>query len=130
MGGDSVKTANDRLRVVAVDDEVDLLAILNEWLSPKYEIICFSSPPGLDELADLEPDVILLDVRMPGSDGFSLCRRIRADRRLSSVPVLFLTACSGDEDFIENLNAGGTAYLAKPMGRRELLAKLEEVLTA
>jgi CheY-like chemotaxis protein len=119
----------ERLRIVMVDDDQDFQLILRSWLSPEYDLVSLSSGEGLlDELAELEPDLVMLDVLMPGPNGYKLCRRIRSDRRFSDLPILFLTGCASDDDFVQHLDAGGTAYLTKPITRRQLLAKVRELV--
>lgn len=125
-----LKEAKDTLKIVIVDDEPDFLTIVRDWLSPKYDLVTLTGGEGLlEELQGLEPDLLILDVRLPGRDGFALCRQIRGDRRFESLPILFLTASHSDADFLRNLEAGGTSYLTKPVGRRELLARIRELLS-
>ena len=118
------------VKIVIVDDEPDFLKIVDDWMRPRYELTTLTSGEGLrEELAALEPDLLILDVRLPGADGFALCRQVRADARFADLPVLFLTASHSDVDFVKNIRAGGTAYLTKPVERKELLAKIEELLS-
>ena len=124
-----LKQAKQTRRIVMVDDEPDFLTIAQTWLEPKYEMVAFTDGTELiSELAVLEPDLLILDVRLPGADGFKLCRKIRADRRFQDLPILFLTASHSDIDFFKNLEAGGTSYLTKPVSRRELLDRIRELL--
>lgn len=124
-----LKQAKQTRRIVMVDDEPDFLAIARQWLDPKYDMVTFTDGTELiGQLDLLEPDLLILDVRLPGPDGFKLCRQLRADRRYRSLPVLFLTASHSDIDFFKNLEVGGTSYLTKPVSRKELLAKIEELL--
>lgn len=117
--------------VAWVEDEPDFQAVVREWLLPRYDLMTYNDGESLlEELGALEPDIFILDVRLPGIDGFDLCRKIRAWQRLASVPILFLTSCSEDVDFIKHLDVGGTAYLNKPVERRELLAVLKDLLPA
>jgi DNA-binding response OmpR family regulator len=118
-----------RLKIVAVDDEPDFLSILREYLAPEHDILCLNSGESLlEELDDIEPDALIMDVRMPGQDGFSLCHKIRAQKRFTSLPIVFLTSCQQDADFAESLRVGGTAYLAKPITRKQLTSALREIL--
>jgi DNA-binding response OmpR family regulator len=122
---------NDKPTVVMVDDEKDFLDIVGRWASPEYEFVGLTD--GAELLAELEglnPSLIVLDLNLPGESGFSLCRRVRADRRFDAVPVLFLTGSREDEDFLRNMRAGGTAYVTKPIGRRQLLALFGELTGA
>lgn len=112
-----------------VDDDADFQAIVRKWLSPHYDH--WGLINGADLMENLEaaqPDLVIMDVRMPGPNGFELCKRIRSDGRFSHLPILFLTGCKEDEDFIKNLDVGGTAYLTKPIERNELLAMVRELV--
>lgn len=118
----------ERLRVVVVDDDKDFQFIIRGWLSPDHDTISLGSGEGLlEELADLSPDLLILDVLMPGPSGYKLCERIRSDARFERLPVLFLTGCGSDEDFMRHMEAGGTAFLTKPVTRKQLLAKVKEL---
>lgn len=117
-----------RSTVLMVDDEADFLAAMGHWIRTEYEFVGLTS--GADLLAQIEgldPVVVVLDVRLPDVDGFELCRRIRSDRRFDALPILFLTGSRADEDFLRNIDAGGTAYLSKPVGRRQLLSAIREL---
>lgn len=81
------------------------------------------------ELAGLEPpDLILLDVLMPGIDGFEVCRRLKAVEATRNIPVLFMTALTSVEDKVKGLEAGGADYLTKPIQQEELLARINTQL--
>lgn len=124
-----LKQAKRLQRIVIVDDEPDFLTITRDWLDKKYDVVALADGTQLlSRLAALEPDLLILDVRLPGPDGFKLCRQIRADRRFQSLPVLFLTASHSDLDFFRNLEVGGTSYLTKPVTRKELLQKIQELI--
>ena len=115
--------------VMLADDDADFQKIVKDWLSQDFEVTTYSDGEELsDALAFATPDIVILDVRMPGPDGFTLCRKIRADQRLATVPVLFLTASDDDMDFVRNMEVGGTAYLTKPVKRKELVSKVDELL--
>lgn len=116
-------------RIVMIDDEEDFQSLVHVWLSPKYEHIALLSGERLAE--DLErsrPSLVILDVHMPGADGFTLCRRIRDNRRFSDLPILFLTGSKSDKDFLRNIKAGAMGYLTKPIGRKQLLSAIHDLL--
>lgn len=116
-------------RVVMVDDEKDFRTIVGMWLGPTYDFV--GLPDGerlLAELARGRVAAVILDLYLPGAGGFELCRRLREDPRFEGVPVLFLTGSREDENYLKNLKAGGDGYLAKPVGRRQLLAALAELI--
>lgn len=124
-------TKTKKPQILLVDDDMDFQYILRQWLKSRYETISLSSGEELlDEVRSLDPDLIILDVRLPGPDGFKLCRRIRSDSRFAGTPILFLTASHSNEDFIKNLEVGGTAYITKPVERQRLLAEIHQLLSA
>ncbi|UPT75154.1 MAG: response regulator [Elusimicrobiota bacterium] len=126
--GDDMPTPRRR-RVILVDDDGDFSSLLKDWLLPRYDVVVL--PRGddlLDEMIVVEPDLVVLDVSMPGPDGFTLCRRVRAEPRFAETPVLFLTSSNRAADFVDNLDAGGSAYVVKPVERRSLLARVAGLL--
>lgn len=121
-------TKDEKPLVLMVDDDGDFRSIVRGWVAAHYDFMGFEDGEDLLEaLEDLEPDVILLDVRMPGPDGFNICARLRADSRFADIPILFMTGCKEDEDFVKNLDSGGTAFMTKPVERKRLLALLREL---
>lgn len=83
---------------------------------------------GLKKARRAIPDLIILDILMPGMDGYAVCRRLRADPLLKAVPVLFLTARGKDEDKIEGFRAGADDYLTKPFNIDELILRVKAIL--
>ncbi|OIO10075.1 MAG: hypothetical protein AUJ52_05180 [Elusimicrobia bacterium CG1_02_63_36] len=120
---------DERPLVVWVEDDPDFQDIVRDWLIPRYDLITYKDGGAfLDEIAESEPAVIMLDVGLPGPDGFKLCRAVRRDRRLAATPILFLTSCQEDVDYVKHLKVGGTAFLTKPVDRKELLSTLDELV--
>ena len=122
-----VSRAGERTRILAVDDEPQILRYLKRSLDEAgYQPIVTSDPSRVAELVELEePDLILLDLMLPGTDGFALLRRIR---EFSGVPVIFLTASDKEEDTVRALKMGADDYITKPFSPSELLARIEAVL--
>lgn len=122
-------TTHDRRPcVLLIDDDKDFREILRGWLAPRYKMIAF--PDGeqlLDALDEVRPDVLLMDVRLPGLDGYRLCREVRASPRYAELPVVFITAAASMDDFLQSADAGGTDYVIKPVERAVLMAKLEKL---
>jgi DNA-binding response OmpR family regulator len=124
-----MKNHEGKPSVLAVDDDTEFLKVLRLMLEPRYTVECLSDGEDLlDHLDVLKPDAMILDVHMPGKDGFRLCQSVRSDPRFAGMPVLFLTASHEDEDFVKNLRAGGDAWLNKPVGTRQLQDRLKELL--
>ena len=115
--------------VYMVDDAADFQTIVHFWLESHYAHLALKDGNELfGALLVNEPDLIILDLNLPGSDGFELCRRIRATPGRERTPVLFLTASHEYSDYRRNFRAGGTGFLTKPVGRRQLLTAMSELL--
>lgn len=112
-------------RVLAVDDQPDSLQLLRRRLQAGgIECVTCSDGAAVPGLLERETvDVIILDVVMPGVDGYEVCRRLKANERTADIPVLFLTSNSDPEDRIQGLEIGGHDYLTKPVQQQELLAR-------
>ena len=115
------------IRALLVDDDRDLARLLGEYLGAHDVTLVHveDGAKGLDALAHEAFDVVLLDVMLPGMDGFEVCRRIRASQEM---PVVMLTARGDDADRIVGLEIGADDYVAKPFNPRELLARMRAVL--
>jgi two-component system, OmpR family, response regulator len=119
-----------RTAVLLVDDDARLGDLVSEYLG-RHGIDVTVARDGERGLAALRAgrfDAVLLDVMLPGADGFELCRRLRATPGLAGLPVLMLTARGEDVDKIVGLELGADDYLAKPFNPRELLARLRALL--
>src|SRR4051812_11954091 len=116
-----------RARLLVVDDDEQLLAALRRALAyDGYEVeVAPSGEAGLRAALERPPDLVVLDVMMPGLDGLEVCRRLRAG---GDVPVLMLTARDEVIDRVQGLDAGADDYLAKPFALDELLARLRALL--
>jgi DNA-binding response OmpR family regulator len=114
-------------RILAVDDEPRYLEIIRFNLeSAGYQVSCAASgEAALETAAAEEPDLIVLDVMLPGIDGFEVLTRVREH---SSCPVIMLTAKGSDEDKVRGLRLGADDYVTKPFSAQELLARVEAVL--
>ena len=115
------------IRALLVDDDPDLARLLIDYLA-SHEVSITHVLDGTKGLAALEHDpfdVVLLDVMLPGIDGFEVCRRIRAKHE---VPIVMLTARGDDTDRIVGLEIGADDYVPKPFNPRELLARMRAVL--
>jgi len=115
-------------RVLAIDDNPAFLDLVEQVLTPKgYEVLKASSgQKGLRLMFDQRPDLVLLDVAMPGIDGWQTCDRIR---EISDVPIIMLTGRQkSEEDTVRGLDYGADDYLIKPVGNRELVARVRAAL--
>ena len=114
-------------RIAIVEDESELASLLDYNLTRHgYETEILGGSEGtLKTLEGMKPDLILLDVMLPGADGFELCRAIRQSTVLARTPVLFLTARSDEVDRVLGLEIGGDDYMTKPFSPRELIARVK-----
>jgi DNA-binding response OmpR family regulator len=114
-------------KIAIVEDEAELAALIEYNLTRGgYATRVFAG--GENTFRDLEiwqPDLIVLDVMLPGQDGFELCRRMRQNGKLMRTPVIFLTARSDEVDRVLGLEIGGDDYITKPFSPRELLARIK-----
>lgn len=110
-------------KILIIDDETDLVMLLKDELEAKgHEVLtAYDGQTGI-ELSQKQPDLIILDIMMPGIDGFEVCRAIRDD---VLCPVIFLSARQSETDKIRGLTLGGDDYITKPFGLHELMAKIE-----
>jgi two-component system sensor histidine kinase/response regulator len=113
--------------ILIVDDSVKNLQLTASLLKDNGYLISLAqdAEAAMIQLNDLIPDLILLDVMMPGTDGFELCRRIKKKEKLCDIPVIFLTAKTETSDLAEGFKAGGVDYITKPFNRDELLLRVK-----
>jgi two-component system OmpR family response regulator len=114
-------------RLLIVDDDMEILALLKKFfVQHSYDVdLACDGPSMWAALSQQRPDVIILDVMLPGEGGLSLCKRLRAE---SNIPIIMLTSMGELSDRIVGLELGADDYLAKPFDARELLARLRAVL--
>lgn len=109
-------------KILIIDDDTSLLELLKKCMNGLYETdTAWNGKQGLDKLAELKYDAVLLDVMLPGEDGFAVLKKIR---ELYSVPVIMLTAKNSQTDKISGLGIGADDYVTKPFDMAELLARL------
>lgn len=116
--------------VLIVDDEKDIRDLLAYNLSKEGFAVLTAADgnEALKMLGDHPIAVVVLDIMMPGLDGYEVCKRIRADKKTSGIPVLFLTAKSAEVDQIVGLELGADDYIQKPVSPRVLIARVKSVL--
>lgn len=117
--------------ILIVDDELSSLRTLSDILTAEgYGVR--GAPDGSTALMIVEneqPELILLDVRMPEMDGFEVCRQIKANENASGIPVLFLSALNETADKVKGFAAGGLDFITKPFQAEEVLARIDTHLT-
>src|ERR671925_558906 len=114
-------------RILVVDDDADIRGLVRELLERRGFAVTEATDgrQALQQLYDDRPDLVVLDVGMPGMDGWTTLERIR---ELSNVPVVMLTARAGELEKTRGLRGGADDYVTKPFGRQELLARIEALL--
>jgi len=115
----------NNLRVFVVDDDAIILDVLRATLAAECELHTFASAEAcLGALADVKPDLFLLDVSMPVMDGYALCRQLKDDWDTQDIPVVFISASDNNETRMLCYEAGGDDFIQKPFDPAELLSKL------
>ncbi|MGA9256492.1 MAG: response regulator transcription factor [Candidatus Sulfotelmatobacter sp.] len=119
-----------RCLVFVVEDEEDIARLISHNLQAAgFDVQSFASGASVVSEALCEmPSLFLLDVMLPGADGFDLCRQIRQTAILSATPIIFLTAKTAEADRVRGLELGGDDYITKPFSPRELVARVRSVL--
>lgn len=117
-------------KICVIDDHPENVFILQDRLEKAgFEIItAYDGKTGLEKVREELPDLVLLDVMMPGISGFEVCRSITQDDLTKHIPVILLTALTSTEDLEDGLRAGAFDYIKKPFNRAELLARIKSAL--
>lgn len=125
---EAVTTATGR--VLIVDDQEPNRLLLTEilGLSGHQTEVAASGPEALKKVIEWEPDLVLLDVHMPGMDGFEVCRRLRGDSSTASLPIILVTSLDHREHRLKGIAAGANDYLTKPIDRTDLVLRVRNAL--
>jgi len=116
--------------IYVVEDDPDVSQLIEHNLrTAGYEVSTFlSGVPVLPQAAMVQPALFLLDIMLPGINGFDLCRQIRQHEQLAKTPIIFLSARTQEPDRLQAFDAGGDGYITKPFSPRELIARIRNVL--
>lgn len=120
----------EQKKVVVIEDEADIREVIEHNLSREgYEVHSSANgEQGLEMIRKILPDIVLLDLMLPGLDGLAVCRRIKADSLTRSISVVMVTAKGEESDIVLGLGVGADDYVTKPFSPRELVARVEAVL--
>ena len=118
-----------KAHILVIDDEVALCKTIERLLRKSYQVsMAHSGIQGLKTARRVKPDLIILDVLMPGMDGHETCREMKQDPVLSHIPILFLSALSSVDSKVVSLEAGAEDYVVKPFDKRELQLRVQVLL--
>jgi len=120
----------ERELILVIDDELHILELVKYNLEKEgyRTVVCEDGEEGLEIIKKEHPDLIILDLMLPGMDGLEVCKRIRRETSTSALPVLMLTAKGEEIDKVLGLETGADDYLTKPFGIRELIARVRALL--
>jgi len=120
----------DKIRIMVVDDEPDIVKIVRiSFELANYGVIeCNSGEECLEKLKTEKPDIILLDIMMPGLSGYETCREIRKNSAFKNTKIVMLTAKGQKGDAEEGLQSGADDYIIKPFDPYELIEQVKEIL--
>ncbi|MEM7165396.1 MAG: response regulator [Planctomycetota bacterium] len=121
---------NTRARVLIVDDQPLNVAVLEELLEEHDVATAYCGTEALEEFESFHPDIVLLDVMMPGMSGLEVCQEIRRREQPGQTVVVFLSAKAMPEDVQAGLAVGANDYVTKPFHHFEILSKVEDYLAA
>lgn len=122
-----------KTRVMIIDDEKDFVTVtkLNLEMTGKYEVIPLLSAEGIvSKVKKHRPDIILLDILMPKISGTKACRILKKDPQTSAIPIVSISALDTDKDKLMMRQLGASGFLAKPVEKDIIIAKIEEVLNS
>ena len=117
-------------KIVVIEDEPDIIGLVTHYLEKEgYRVTAVrDGAQGLRQIKAGPPDLLILDLILPGMDGLEICRRVRADSKTAALPVIMLTAKGEESDKLVGLELGADDYLVKPFSPKELVARVKALL--
>jgi DNA-binding response OmpR family regulator len=115
------------VKILIVDDSAENLKVVSYFLKEKnYKIAIATDGESALKVAEKNDiDLILLDIMMPGIDGYEVCRRLKENNQTKNIPVIFLTARTESEDIVKGFKSGGVDYIMKPFNKEELFLRVD-----
>ena len=128
---EELDAASEKELVLIIEDHEDVRNYIHEILKEKYQIFTAKDGnEGIEQALKILPDLIISDVMMPGRNGYEVCHTLKNDEKSSHIPLILLTAKSDTEDRIDGLQSMADDYITKPFNPRELLARVENLITS
>ncbi len=126
MKAKMTKSAN----ILVIEDEDDIRKLIEYYLKTEgYTVVTADNgEAGLEKVRQEKPDLLVLDLMLPGLDGRDICRILKADSRTLDLPIVMLTARSSDDDIVEGLEIGADDYITKPFSPKVLIARIRKIL--
>lgn len=120
----------EKKTVLVVEDEEDILALLHfNLVKAGYQVECAADgEEGLRKIGAKQPDILLLDLMLPGIGGLDICRQLRSEEKTAKLPIIMLTARGEEADVVQGLELGADDYMTKPFSIKVLLARIQTVL--
>jgi DNA-binding response OmpR family regulator len=129
MSGSSASETKEKKRILVAEDDESIATMLVRILSVRYDVHRATDGKQAVALADrIRPNLVLLDVMMPGLDGYTTAQQIRLLPALKNVAIIFLTAKGGAMDVVKGIQVGARFYVTKPFKMEDLLAKVKKAL--
>ncbi len=121
----------EKPNILVVDDEPINVELLEAYLIGEYNIItAYNGEEALEKVKSEHPDLILLDIMMPGMDGYEVCRILKNDSKTQFIPIVMVTALSERDDRIKSIEVGADEFLTKPVDKVELMARVKSLMYA
>jgi DNA-binding response OmpR family regulator len=117
-------------KIVLIDDNVSFVDVISRFLvTKKFEVFtAYDGTEGIRIVSKYMPDLILLDIMMPGISGYEVCKRLKKEEKTKHIPIIFLTVRSRPEDIKKGFELGAASYITKPFNYPELMEGINKVL--
>lgn len=117
-------------KILLVDDEEDNLQLLTKWLVPSgYEVaFATSGEEAIRKTGEIRPDLIILDIMMPGMSGFEVCAELKKNLQTSHIPIIMVTALNDRESRLKGLETGADDFISKPVDKSEIILRTKSLL--
>jgi DNA-binding response OmpR family regulator len=111
--------------ILVIDDDIGVRGLINEILEDKYSVFqAENGETGIEKVKSHQPDLVLLDVKMPGKDGFQVCKELKENSQTSQTPIIFLTASSETQNLVRAFQLGADDFIEKPFQILELTSRI------